>query len=92
MMNEVSLLQIDHIIVRNQCKIKPGEPMEVELTDGTFHKGVFYQRWQKKNSASQIVLIENVGENHERLFYLDETAIKDIRLGPYGEPQLYRIK
>jgi len=86
-------LQVDHFIVKNQCMIKTGQPIEIELTDGTIKSGAFFQRWQKKNSTPQLVITEKIGKDREKLHYINENEINDIRvLGPYGKPQLYRIK
>lgn len=86
-------MQVENFIVRNQFMIKTGQPIEIELTDGTIHSGDFFQRWQKKSDVSQIVLIKKVGTDREKVHYYDETVIKDIKiLGPYGKPLLFRIK
>lgn len=75
-------------IKNNLCMIKVGQPMVLTLIDGTIVKGKFVARRTTSLHSPQWALIDRVSPGNEKVHYIYEEEIEDVRLEPYGKPVL----
>jgi hypothetical protein len=86
-------MQLNIQINKQNQIINLGQPLEVELKDGQIIQGSFYGKRELTNKELEMVIIQTVSDEQVKVHYFKESTISEVRfLGPYGKPNLYRIK